>query len=217
MLETSNWEYVQRLFLDTLFPPTQRTQSVRNLTEDDIANLPPAESPPDDNVFALFEYADKTVRQIVQATKYDGCRYGARIMGYLLHDHLLSICTESRVISGTVSLVPVPLSRKRKQKRGFNQCDRIIKHIYQHDNGNAFAVIHPLEKPSATTPQATLSRTERRENITGSFQLNDDVSVAGKNIIIIDDVTTTGATFAEARKTLQAGNPESIHAIAFAH
>jgi len=217
MQDVSNWQFIRRTLLDLLFPPTRRTQFVRNLTDDDLQALPQSESPPEDNVFALYQYSDDTVRKIVQATKYDGCQQGARLIGFLLYNHLLEICAETRLISKHVYLVPVPLSKKRRRDRGFNQCQRIIANICKHDSSGVFESIDALTTTRPTQPQATLSKQKRRKNITGSFSLRDSKSVKDKNLIIIDDVTTTGATFAEARKTLKESNPESVRAVAFAH
>ena len=200
-----------------MFPPSARTKFVRSLTKADLENLPAADQIPKDNVYALFRYANATTRNIVQAAKYDSCRYGAQIMGHLLHDHLLTICAKNRIITDTIMLVPIPLSKKRKRQRGFNQCRRIIKYICQQDNENNFQLMKALEKPEATQPQASLSQSQRRENLRGSFTLADDLSVTNKNVIIIDDVTTTGATFAEACSTLKKDNPENVYAVAFSH
>jgi len=216
MMKTDNWRYLQRLVLDFIFPPTERTLFVRNLTEQDCNDLPQA-NVSEDNISALFAYSNDTTKKIVQATKYDGCRQGARIMGCLLYNHLLTICAENRIISKHVFLVPVPLSSQRRQKRGFNQCNRISKYICRQDSSDTFRVLSALEKPAPTQPQTTLSKPQRRKNIAGSFAIKDTVSAGGKHIIIIDDVTTTGATFAEARKTLLKADPERVHAVAFAH
>ncbi|PSO45195.1 MAG: hypothetical protein BRC25_02805 [Parcubacteria group bacterium SW_6_46_9] len=216
MTDTDNWQYLKRLVLDFLFPPKEKTLFVRNLTEKDLYNLPQANVSAD-NISALFAYSDDTTRKIVQATKYDGCREGARIMGRLLYSHLLTICAENRIISKHVFLVPVPLSRQRRQKRGFNQCKRVSRHICRQDSSDTFRVLSALEKPAPTQPQTTLAKPQRRKNIAGSFAVNENVSIAGKHIIVIDDVATTGATFAEARKTLLKADPERVHAVAFAH
>jgi len=217
MIETDNWRYLQRWVLDFLFPPTERTLFVRNLTKEDLDNLPQANTTPEECISALFTYSDDTTKKVVQATKYDGCRQGARIMGRLLYNHLLTICAENRIISKHIFLVPIPLSSQRRQKRGFNQCKRISKHICRQDSSDTFQVLSALEKPAPTQPQTTLSKPQRRKNIAGSFAIKDTVSADGKHIIIIDDVTTTGATFAEARKTLLKASPERVHAVAFAH
>jgi competence protein ComFC len=217
MHSASNWQLICRKLLDMLFPPTRRTEFVRELRTKQLRSLPQAESPPGDNVFALYRYSNDTVRNIVQATKYDGCRHGARIMGFLLYNHLLEICAETRLISKQVYLVPVPLFKQRKRDRGFNQCRRIIANICKHDSSDTFTLINILEKSKPTKPQATLSKQRRKQNIVGSFSLCNSTQITDKDLIIIDDVTTTGATFTEARKTLNKAKPESVRAVAFAH
>jgi ComF family protein len=101
------------------------------------------------------------------------------------------------------AVVPVPLSKARLRQRGYNQVHFLARPVALQ-MGIPF---HPkaIAKIRETTSQVGLSRTERRKNIIGAFLANSKV-VGGRSILLIDDVTTSGATIdACTRALLQAG------------
>ena len=114
--------------------------------------------------------------------------------------------------------MPIPLSRRRFRARGFNQAEFLARPIADF-----------LELPLDTTtftrirhtkPQTeTESAAERRENLRGCFAVLDtgnSRAVRGKNILLVDDVTTTGTTFLEAARTLKAAGAGTVYALAAA-
>jgi len=218
MFNQHRWENIRQTLLDVLFPPTNRSLRVRTLSPADLQSLPQASSPEPEFVHALLSYHNKRVRAIVQAAKYDGSRKAARLIGELLHDHLLSVCAEKRIITERIGLVPIPLSAKRRRTRGFNQARRIVNYMIVASGGTeSLHLASVLEKTRETTPQTRLDKRQRRNNLQDCFQLKSEESVENKTLVLIDDVTTTGTTFREAKRTLAVGNPETVIAIAFAH
>lgn len=106
-------------------------------------------------------------------------------------------------------LVPVPLSNQRLNERGYNQAELIALNISSHFN-------IPLEKnilfkTKNTKPQSTLSHDKRKENIKNAYSCNHDVS--GKNIILVDDVFTTGNTLDACAKVLKDRGAKTVSAI----
>jgi competence protein ComFC len=212
------WCTIKRASLDLLFPPTERSLYIRKLDSEIIKQLPRAKTMQTDYLRAVFDYQDKTIQALVQAAKYDGNRKAARIMGRQMYDEILFFCQERRIISQHIGLVPIPLSKERLRKRGFNQCRRIIKSVCttakQTDH---LQERHVLRKVKQTRPQTNMGKRKRKENVKNCFRLKSECNIEEENLIIIDDVTTTGATIAEAKRALAAGNPESISALTFAH
>lgn len=105
-------------------------------------------------------------------------------------------------------LVPVPLHSKRLRERRFNQAEAI---------GNSLArqlelpIRKALKRVRDTERQATLSRKERLKNLQKAFELRiDPANLAGRNVILIDDVFTTGSTAQQCSKVLQTAQPESV-------
>lgn len=94
----------------------------------------------------------------------------------------------------------IPLSKKSKKIRGFNQCEYIAKKI---SRDLSIEVLEVLVKQKETKEQKKLKRDERYENIKDAFQVKKGIEVKNYNIILIDDVTTTGATIQEAHKLLK--------------
>ena len=94
----------------------------------------------------------------------------------------------------------IPLSKKSKKNRGFNQCEYIAKKISRDLSIEALEI---LIKPKETKEQKRLKRDERYENIKDAFKIKKGIEVKNYNIILIDDVTTTGATLQEAYKLLK--------------
>lgn len=112
-------------------------------------------------------------------------------------------------------LVPVPLHAKRKRWRGFNQSEILAKTL-----AKKFKVKYGefLERKIETKTQVGLSREDRKKNIRDAFALRQTPhqSVRGKNIILVDDVYTSGATMAECAKVLKKAGAKSVWGMAVA-
>jgi len=97
-------------------------------------------------------------------------------------------------------IVPVPLHKKRRRERGYNQVELIGRRL-----SSATSIpmrTRSLIKTAHTPPQVGLSYEERQRNVKGHFDLSDPLEHAGKRILLIDDVLTTGATANESAKVL---------------
>ena len=89
------------------------------------------------------------------------------------------------------ALVPVPLYHRRHRERGFNQAKEIARGLGLKRN---LPVLDCLYRYRETLSQARLERTARWENMTGAFRMKPTFDVKGGNLLLIDDVFTTGAT-----------------------
>jgi ComF family protein len=111
-------------------------------------------------------------------------------------------------------VVPVPLSGLRKRTRGYNQAELLAK-------GVASGLGLPLQRDAVartrhTAPQARSTDAEaRRRNVEGAFMCRPQV-VAGRRVLLLDDVTTTGATLAACAAALKEQGAASVLALAFA-
>lgn len=107
------------------------------------------------------------------------------------------------------TVAPVPLHFNKMKERGFDQAFLIARQV-------ARALKLPLEggllrRVKATEPQATMTRTERARNIKGAFEVNRPELITGKNILLVDDVFTTGATVNEAAKVLKKNGAGKVY------
>lgn len=136
------------------------------------------------------------ISKIVHAFKYQGNRRLARTMGRLMAIDLQSTSFFTEVDA----LVPVPLSRERYRKRGYNQSELLAEGIREiiHIPLITTAIIRIIDNPSQTTRVVT----ERHENVKGIFSVVDGAALKGKHICLIDDVITVGATLLSLISTL---------------
>jgi ComF family protein len=103
-------------------------------------------------------------------------------------------------------LLPIPVHRGRLYQRGFNQA------VYLLNKQTQFKVeLTLLEKKSRSAPQAGKSRKERKNNLKGVFRVKGEIK--NKNVLLFDDVCTTGQTLAEAAKTLRKSGASRVDAL----
>jgi competence protein ComFC len=119
-------------------------------------------------------------------------------------------------------LIPIPLSRERFRERSYNQTELICEELIRLDTSPRAHQLNLekniLIKKIDTPHQAQIhDRSHRLKNVVGSFTLKNSDMINGKNIILIDDITTTGATLSEARKVLKKAGAKKIIAFTVAH
>jgi ComF family protein len=111
-------------------------------------------------------------------------------------------------------LVPIPLTKKKLRWRGFNQAEEIAKEIAKFFK--LTLISDCLIKIKETRDQTELSEKERKENVKGVFFVKNKEKIWEKNVLLIDDVFTTGATMEEAAKVLKEAGAKKIIGIVIA-
>jgi ComF family protein len=143
------------------------------------------------------------LRVAVQELKYRSRR---RIAGRLA-EAMLALPPVRGVLAGASVLVAVPLHPRRKRTRGFNQSELLAQELGRRA-GLATAA-RALVRRTDTPPQTGLSAAARRANVKGAFAVRGHGQIAGRTVVLVDDVLTTGATAtACARALTQAGARE---------
>ncbi|HXV62978.1 MAG TPA: ComF family protein [Vicinamibacteria bacterium] len=158
---------------------------------------------------ALYPYVNE-VRDCLHALKYGG----RRRIGTILAASACERWVVAGELSGAAATVAVPVSRARRRERGYNQ-SAVIARAVARRAGIAFAP-RVLEKKRETPPQTGLSASARRRNLAGSFRANLPGSLAGANLLLVDDVFTTGATAEAAASALVAGGAGSVDVLTLA-
>jgi len=207
---------------DFFFPQSVEISAIEKMSPAHfLERASKAEESSDRRVQALFSYRDPLVRKSIWQVKYKGNTRIARILAHLLYDVLLDELAEAEIFDGIARplLLPIPISRGRRHERGFNQSELLLDELKKIDTEKTFATDYTILVKNRETPhQTTLtSKKKRLENLAESFTVRKAEGVAGRSIFIIDDVTTTGATFTEAFRALRAAGIKNVHGIALAH
>lgn len=185
-----------------------------------LAGVPRAEPSKESFISAIFDYQNPAIRNAIWRLKYRNVRELANHFGEFLYDSIIGdIGDDLRVSKNEVYLVvPVPLHPKRLRERGYNQSELLAKDTTRYDTEKILEITTgALIRTRATKPQAKSDkRVARFENLKGAFTARSE-QVRGRHVILIDDVTTTGATLAEARKAILKAGAKTVRAYAVAH
>lgn len=172
-------------------------------------------------VFPLYDYRDPIIKKAIWHLKYKHKKRIAYIFSLVLYNRILEELSEFTLLLNFHEpiLIPIPLAPKRKKERGFNQSELICQNLIKLDKLSNFTLYTDvLFKPKDTIHQAHIhNRRERLENLIGSFCIKNEEKIKGRNIILIDDITTTGATLSEAKKVLKKAGAKKIIAFTLAH
>jgi ComF family protein len=208
--------YMAEWLFDLLFPDEPLAREVRALTPDklgDHLNI----NIIDRGTVALFSYRDELIRHMVWRMKYKNDTHTVELFAQTLADYLIDALGELALFENVTDplLVAIPLSRKRRQERGYNQVERLVRSMARYNQAVGAPALRALTKKFHTKPQTKLKRRERLVNIAGSFKAREDI-VNRRDIILIDDVITTGTTMREAKRTLKQAGARHVVCIGIA-
>ncbi len=206
------------LILNLIFPQKCVGCGKENeiLCDECLAKIDYSGGAPRPYIFAASAYNDAYVKKTIWLLKYRGVRGAAESLAKLIYERAgeARLPIGSRASKSNWIIIPIPLSKKRLRERGFNQSELIAKHIAA--KMSIMIKTDVLYKKIHTESQVSIKdRAKRLNNVKGSFAVKNREAVKNKNIILIDDVCTTGATISEARKVLrEAGAKKIIGAVA---
>lgn len=184
-----------------------------------ISKLSENERPCAEWIYPLFDYRDPMIKKSIWFLKYQGKKNVASVIGLLMQRRILEDLSELEMLENFREpiVIPIPLSKARLRERKFNQ-SLLIAEIIAREEKNMTLDNTVLLRAKDVAHQARLkNRAERRENMKNVFKINNPEKIKDRNVILIDDVVTTGATLSEARKTLKKAGAKKIIAFTFAH
>ncbi|MBI5178593.1 MAG: ComF family protein [Nitrospinae bacterium] len=160
--------------------------------------------PPFDLTVSGMGYGGKT-RELVHRFKFQGKTGLSRFLASTLCARLYA---KLHAQAAYIIVIPVPLHRKRIYARGYNQSFLLAEEV-------GMALSLPVEtgvliRAKYTDPQSKQTRAERLKSIKGAFAVARPEMVEGNTVILVDDIMTTGATLAEAAKTLKKAGAKSV-------
>lgn len=140
------------------------------------------------------------LRSVVHALKYQERRSVATRLGLLMR------ASGVDVLADADGVVPIPLHPRRQWERGFNQAAELAAHL-------GVPIVHALRRTRATPSQVSLPAEERRENVRGAFAPARHAPVRGLRLVLVDDVSTTGATLEACAEVLREAGAAEIRAL----
>ena len=165
-----------------------------------------------DEILVITNYNENIVAQLVEELKYSFIEGVAEVLARVI-DHKLRQTDQTSFLYNKI-LVPIPLHVKRFKERGFNQTSRII--LFLQDKYNFKMDENLILRKKYTNQQAKLNRQERLSNVKDCFIFNLKREIPSE-VVLFDDVLTTGATFIEATKILKSYGVKKICCLAVCH
>lgn len=153
------------------------------------------------------------MRDAIHAFKYGRLHPAAHGLGRLLAHAIAQLAGEA---PAELLVVPVPLHRSKHAQRGFNQARALAREALEflaksHTAWRLTLAPSALMRLRATESQAGLTPRMRRLNVRGAFSVSDPAAVDGKDILLVDDILTTGATARAAARALRRAGANSVY------
>lgn len=185
----------------------------------DLRQIPGATKPDKDWIISVWNYKDPKIKKLLWMFKFEQKFAVVDDLGQILFDHLFEELAERALFENNQKpiLVPIPLSKKSLRARGYNQSEIIAKALAEKSD-NKLIVENLLEKIKETATQHSIkNRNERLKNLRGVFAVKENSKTKGRNIILIDDITTTHGTLIEAKRALKDAGARSVIGFTVAH
>ena len=151
---------------------------------------------------AAYGSYEGALRDLIHLLKYQHVRPAASVLGRMLSEVIEQLAPS--FVGSLPVVVPVPLHPSRLHERGFNQVDLFTRSALKLRPAGLDLVLHPnvLERTRLTLSQTGLTIPQRRENIRGAFKLRRAGAICDQNVLLVDDIMTTGTTVSECARIL---------------
>lgn len=152
----------------------------------------------------IFKYREK-IRNLILDYKFNEKSYLYKIFSKMIikNEKICGILQKYDII------IPVPIHKKRKKQRGYNQSELIAKEIANKIQNLKYQD-NILEKTKNTLPQSSLSKKQRKENSQNVYKITNKEKIINKRIVIFDDIYTTGSTVNAISKILKENGAKEI-------
>jgi competence protein ComFC len=201
--------------IDVFFLPREEI-----LTTNNFHSLPKAVND-NPHIFSIFYYKNAPIKKLIKLIKYKGDKKATKQASQVMYDYLLEDISEKLEFNNYTRpiIIPIPATKHRMKEYGFNQCQRIVQYIEKIDKNNTFDFSYNnLVKIKDNLSQAhTKNRLDRLKNIKNSFAVRMPEKIQKRNILLVDDVWTTGSTIEEARTELLKAGAREVLAYTIAH
>lgn len=159
---------------------------------------------------AAYGSYESGLRDLIHMLKYQQVRPAANVLGRMLAEVIAGF--EPSWADAHLLVIPVPLFSAKLRQRGFNQAELIaqtaLRLLPSRDRYTLQKDV--LERSRDTQSQTGLSPHQRRQNLRGAFRVKDRDKISGRDVLLVDDVLTTGATASECARVLRRAGASRI-------
>jgi len=215
--------FLRDTLLNFLLPKRNVYSACENIKMEDLLSvLHPHISKTPITTTALFHYKNENVKSLIKGLKYHGYKRSAEIFGLYIGDYLLEEFADEEMFGSFKEpvFIPVPITQSKKIKRGYNQSELIAKQVVKRlrEATSVDIAYDVLKRIGSTISQTkTQDKEERLDNVANQFIVMQRMKIKGRNVLLIDDVVTTGATLKAASDALLRAGAKEVRAIVVAH
>lgn len=218
----NSFKEILKIILESFLPTTPQQKFLKNISAEKLLELSGEKKyPAFKNCLGSLNYHNKIVKDAVWSLKFRNNAKMAKIFAEIIYDNLLEELSELKISHNFDQplLIPIPMSKNKKISRGYNQTELIAQELVKLDKNQSFEYRkNILKKTKDTLPQSrTSGQEERAKNLQGCFRVVMPKLIKHRNIILLDDVITTGTTMSEAEKEIRKHSPKKIIWVSFAH
>jgi ComF family protein len=153
---------------------------------------------------------EEGLRELIHLLKFNGVRPAARILGRMLAEAIVVL--DDSFTQDEIAVIPVPLYKSKRRQRGFNQAEVVADAAIRLYAGRARMHLATgiLQRTRETHSQIGLTSHQRRENLRGAFTVSDAPAIRGREVLLVDDVYTTGTTATECARVLRRAGSSKV-------
>jgi competence protein ComFC len=166
-----------------------------------------------DDLYFATDYKNPLLKKAISIFKYPPFIKELSVpLSFLIIEHFQLLEKSPDFNKENFYIVPMPLEIQRLRWRGFNQAEELAKNLA--DFFQIEIMENVISRKKKTLPQVILTEKERKENVKEAFQIEKEIEE--KNLLLVDDIFTTGATMEEAAKTLKKAKAKKVIGIVIA-
>lgn len=164
-----------------------------------------------DGLYIFAPYDQRILKDAIHAWKYERVQEIGDMLGTSCAQRLSGLELPFKKYS---KVIPVPLARQKQFDRGFNQAAQFARAV---SGRLGISYQDALLRLRNTSSQFALPKSQRKQNVRNAFATKKDANLQNASILLVDDVTTTGATLEEACRALKTTGVKNVYGIALAH
>ncbi len=206
---------IMHKIIDLLFPRSAEVEQVLSYSYASLRELLRIRILSNPHIISLFPYRHRSITSLIWELKYRENKVAAKLFAEVIAEEVFGKIIKKQT-SAPILVIPMPISKERRVQRGYNQCELIVEELRklkpEHDYRSD--IVHKIKN---TEHQTQKNRKERLLNIQGSFRVAHPPDIVRRQVIVLDDVVTTGSTLEAVTEELKNAGTHSVTGISLAY